>query len=238
MSRISEFLILITQGRDTTWSQMSPSDKKRLSFLFNGTGILSIPTDAFASYFPQNKLHALLEIKLENALAVAYHNSKLNFKRTVFEMVYSHSVTLLESFISDSLIALATSHTKLLHGVATYYDEANRNSKLSLTEICNLPNGIKGRIIHTLQNDTFHNPDTILNIFYKTLGDFGKGIDTSRLRPIISRRHDIIHRNGSSTTGENLILELDMLEADIKAIREFAVDLRNRMDSAIINLTQ
>lgn len=235
MSRMVDYMISYASGRDDVWAQMSSPQKIRWGFLFNGFGVNAIPTLEFDKYYPQCKLYALLDIQIDHAMMVANYNKETRLKRTVFGMVYSHAVTLMESFIGDSLIALVAFHPHIVQGLAAHYDEINKNGKMTLTQIIALPDGVKGQIINFLQNDTFHNPDTIMKIFHRALGNFGKGIDTTQLRPIIMRRHDIIHRNGTSPSGEKFILELDALEADIETIRNFAADLLNRMNTAIIN---
>jgi hypothetical protein len=236
MSRMVDYMISLANGRDEVWEEMSETQRERWHFIFDGLGINETPTVEFDKNFPHCKLYTLLDLQVDQAMMVAHYNKETRLKRTVFGMVYSHAVTLLESFIGDSLIALANQHPQVLQGLAAYYDEINKSGKMTLTEIISLPNGIKGKIIYLLQNDTFHNPDTIIKIFHKAIGDFGKGINTTKLRPIISRRHDIIHRNGMTTSGEKLTLELEMVDTDIKIIREFSADLLSRMNSAIIHM--
>ena len=234
MSRMVDYMISLANGRDDVWDKMSDSQRERWAFLFGDFATDTAPTIEFDEHFPQCKLYTLLEIQTNQAMMVAHHNKETRLKRTVYAMVYSHSVTLLESFIGDSLIALVKCHPQILQGLATHYDEV-KNTKMTFAQIINLPDGIKGKIISLLQNDTFHNLGTIDNIFQKAFGVFGKGIDTNSLGPIISRRHDIVHRNGMSPTGERLMLELDFLETDIKTIMKFAGDLLNRMNSAVTN---
>lgn len=236
MSRIVDYMISLASRRDDVWDKMSDIQREKWAFLFDYFNTDTAPTVEFDNHFSQCKLYTLLDIQIDQAMMVAHHNKETRLKRTVYGMVCSHSVTLLQSFIGDSLIVLAKCHSQILQGLATRYDEVNKHTKMTLSEIIKFPNGAKGKIITLLQNDTFHNPDTIIKIFHEAIGEFGKGIDTTQLRPIISRRHDIIHRNGMSPTGEKIVLELEMLEADIKTIREFAGDLLNRMNSAIANI--
>lgn len=236
MSRTVDYMIALANGRDDVWNKMSETQREKWAFLFDDFDTDEPPTVDFDNHFPQCKLYALLDIQIDQAMMVAHHNKETRLKRSVYGMVYSHSVTLLESFIGDSLIALAKCHSQVLQGLAKYYDEGNKYTRMTLSELITYPNGAKDKIIALLQNDTFHNPNTIMNMFQKSIGEYGKNIDTTQLRPIISRRHDIVHRNGVSLTGERLMLELEILEADIKVIREFAGDLLSRMNSAVINI--
>lgn len=236
MSRMADYMISLANGRDEVWDSMSVTQKQRWMFLFADYGVVCEPSAEFGDHFPQCKLYSLLNIQLDQAVMVARYNKDTRLKRTVYGMVYSHAVTLLETFIGDSLIALAGFHSTVLLGVAQYYDEINKNGKMTISEVMALPNGIKGKVISLLQNDTFHNPDTIVKMFHKAFGEYGKGIDTSQVRPIIARRHDIIHRNGVSSSGERLTLELEMLEEDIKVIRGFSADLLAKINSAISHL--
>ncbi len=94
--------------------------------------------------------------------------------------------------------------------------------------------GLKGLVIEGLSKDVFHNLKTVKNVFGLMFDDAGKGIDIGPLEVVIERRHDIVHRNGTSVTGETFMVEFDMLKRDVMLIIDFANDLKKRMTSSVL----
>ncbi len=233
MSRMKEYFFLLCQERDKALGKLPDALIETWPELFQGYGRLKPPSEVFDERFPHCSLYALFKMQLQEILQVAYFNKTHQFKRVVYGMAYSHAVTLLESFISQSLIALALKYDVLLPGLAVHYDR-KKKEKMSLKDVISLPDGIRGRLKQCLTEDVFHNPDTIRSIFEDMFGEEGKGVAIGSLKPIISRRHDIVHRNGSATNGDVLHVGLDVLEADNKLINEFALDLKDRMTNAIV----
>jgi hypothetical protein len=235
MSRMKDYLFLLCRERDNVLDRLSDERMADRPEIFNGVGQQTPPSEEFDESFPQCGLYVLFTVQLQNVMEVAHFNNTHDFKRIVYSMVYSHAVTLLESFISQSLTALAERYDELLIGLASHYD-AKKREKMTLMDVVVHPGGIKGKIKKNLSDDLFHNPETIRTIFFDMFGEDGKGVDIGKLAPIIKRRHDIVHRNGTSVNGSVLRIELDMLNSDIKHIQELALDLNERITNAVLKL--
>ncbi|MBC3373199.1 hypothetical protein HU762_04515 [Pseudomonas sp. SWRI92] len=234
MSRIKDHLIGLCNERDEALCALGGLVFDNSSPLFYGHGTLIPPSLEFDQSFPHCGYYALLLTQLENIMDVARLNSEHNFKRVVYSMAYSHSITLFESYISQSLVALTTQYSNFSIRITQQYDPSGTIKKDGWRKVLESEGGLKGLVIEGLSKDVFHNLKTVKNVFGLMFDEAGRGIDIGPLEAVIERRHDIVHRNGTSVTGETLMVEFDMLERDVMLIRKFANDLKERMTSAVL----
>lgn len=237
MSGMKEYLMDLCEERDKVLSTIGDGECDSYSELFFGYGSLTPPSAEFAKYFPHCGDYILLIIQLDNVMTVARHNGDHNFKRIVWSMAYSHAVTLLEAFISQSLVALAKQYNIFVTRITQHYDPITTIKKEGWRKVLESPGGIPGLVIDGLANDVFHNLKTVKNLFGLMFDDAGKGIDISPLEPVINRRHDIVHRNGASMTGEIVNIEFSQLDQDVALIKAFANDLKERMTAGVVAAT-
>lgn len=234
MSRMKDYLILLCNERDEALSAIVDIESDNSSALFDGYGSLIPPSLEFDRCFPHCGYYALLLVQADNIMEVARLNSDHNFKRVVYGMAYSHAVTLLESYISQSLVALAMQYSCYVRRITQHYDPIGTIKKDGWKKVLESEGGISSLVVESLSMDVFHNLKTVKNIFGLMFEEVGKGIDIGPLETIIERRHDIVHRNGTSMTGETLVVQYDTLETDVMLIKKFANDLKERMTSSVI----
>lgn len=234
MSGMKDYLMALCEERDKVLSSIGDGECYSHEALFFGQGSLAPPSAEFGQHFPHCGDYTLLLIQLDNVMTVARHNGDHNFKRIVWNMAYSHSVTLLESFISQSLVALAKQYNIFVTRITQHYDPITIIKKEGWRKVLESPDGIPGLVIDGLANDVFHNLKTVKNLFGLMFDDIGKGIHIGPLEPVINRRHDIVHRNGTSMTGEIVQIEFAQLEHDVALIQTFANDLKERMTAAVV----
>ncbi|NWA45790.1 hypothetical protein HX889_49885 [Pseudomonas reactans] len=234
MSRMKDYLIILCNERDEALSSIADIENYSSRALFDGYGSLTPPSLEFDQCFPHCGYYALLLTQTDNIMEVARLNNDHNFKRVVYGMAYSHTVTLLESYISQSLVALARQHSCYVTRITQHYDPISTIKKDGWRKVLESEGGIKGLVVESLSKDVFHNLKTVKNVFGLMFEEVGKGIDIGPLENIIERRHDIVHRNGTSMTGETLTVQYDMLERDVILIKKFANVLKERMTSSVI----
>ena len=230
MSRMGEFLISVCDERDEILTLI----EERLGLfpeLFYGYGANIAPSDEFNSCYPHAQGYALLLIELNNALEIAHANTGRRHKDLACAMAYSHAVTLLEAFVAESLTKLAPRHKSFIVGLAKYYDASVQ--KMTLSQVWSLSDGVEGKIIDLMRNDVFHNPEKIKKMFSLVFEENKDELIITDVLPIIERRHDIVHRNSISLSGESIRIELWMLERDVKIIRQFAEELKHRMTRGV-----
>ena len=236
MSGMKDYLMALCEERDKALSSIGDGECDTHRALFSGFGSLTPPSTEFGQHFPHCGDYTLLLIQLDNVMTVARHNGDHNFKRIVWSMAYSHAVTLLESFISQSLVALAKQYSIFVTRIAQHYDPIATIKKEGWKKILESPDGIPGFVIDGLANDVFHNLKTVKNLFGLMFEDIGRGIDIGPVEPVINRRHDIVHRNGTSMTGEIVQIEFDQLDHAVALIKTFANDLKERMTAGVVSV--
>jgi hypothetical protein len=234
MSRMKDHLILLCNERDEVLDAIDDMECIDSYAVFDGYGTLTPPSLEFDQCFPHCGYYALLLTQIENIMEVARLNSGHNFRRVVYGMAYSHSVTLLESYVSQSLVALASRYNSFVTRITQHYDPSAIIKKDGWRKVLESEGGLKGLVIEGLSKDVFHNLKTVKNVFGLMFEDVGKGIDIGPLESVIERRHDIVHRNGTSMTGETLMVQFEMLESDVALIKKFANNLKERMTSSIL----
>ncbi|NBF08981.1 hypothetical protein [Pseudomonas sp. Fl4BN1] len=230
MSRMGEFLLSVCQERDEVLVLI----EERIDIdheIFFGYGSNAPPSEEFDACYPHAKGYALLLVGLNNAMEVAYANVNQRHRRLAYAMAYSHSVTLLEVFLAESLISLVRRHSSFIDGLAKYYD--GFVPKMTLSQALSLSNYAEGKIIELLRNDVFHNPEKIKKIFSSMFNEREGELNISDILPIIEQRHDIVHRNGVNLSGESVIIELEILEVAVKEITQFAGELKRRMTHGV-----
>lgn len=234
MSRMKDYLIILCNERDEALNAITDIEGYNSPVLFAGYGSLTPPSLEFDQCFPHCGYYALLLVQTDNIMEVARLNSDHNFKRVVYGMAYTHAVTLLESYISQSLVALAMQYGCYVKRITQHYDPIGTIKKDGWRKVLESEGGIKGLVVESLSRDVFHNLKTVKNVFGLMFEEVGKGVDIGPLETIVEKRHDIVHRNGTSMTGETLIVQYDMLESDVMLIKKFANDLKERMTSSVI----
>ncbi|MEC4238528.1 hypothetical protein [Pseudomonas sp. DSV-1] len=232
MSRMGEFLLSVCDERDEILVLIE--ERKDIDpRIFCGYGSNTAPSEEFNSFYPHAYGYALFLVELNNALEVAYANTGRRHKRLACAMAYSHAVTLLEAFIAESLISLVQRHKSFIGGLAKYYDASV--PKMTLSQAWSLSNGVEGRLTELLRSDVFHNPEKIKKIFSAMFEGGENELSVANMLPIIERRHDIVHRNSVSLFGETIVVDLQMLECDLKEIKQFAGELKRRMTRGVNN---
>lgn len=136
-------------------------------------------------------------------LEVILHDAeRFGCSSTICKMVYVHSVTLLESFLSDTLKSLIVKEPQYFKNAIKNINEI-KNEKFSLVEIDSLNGCTTSLLLKKLSGIMYHNIPKMQVIYSKVL-DKRLNIDISRVVEIVNIRHDIVHRNGTNTEGETV----------------------------------
>jgi len=152
----------------------------------------------------------------------------IQHEQTIYKMIYAHSVTLLESFLSDTVKSLIIRKTE-------YFENAIRNvedlkkSKFNLSEISTQTNGAVGLAVKTLSTILYHNIPKVSQILNSIVG-CKLSLEIDRMGYITSVRHDIVHRNGRTTEGALIDIDKDTVKQAITDIEEFVDKLQIKLN--------
>ncbi|KJY99081.1 hypothetical protein [Pseudoalteromonas ruthenica] len=160
------------------------------------------------------------------------HSTKMAFmlhSNIVVKMSYAYAVTLLESFLGDTLKALITEREDFLHNAIRNVEEVSK-AKYSLAELAETDLNICNLAVKHATEILFHNIPKVKKVYEQVLG-VKLQLDISKVSKITALRHDIVHRNGYSKDNEPINLNAQDLYQAIEDIREFTSSLQKQINA-------
>lgn len=153
------------------------------------------------------------------------------FKDTIIKMTYAHSVTLLESYLSDTLKLLIVKHPKLLENAISNVDGLKK-ARFSLTQINKSPNGIVSLVLGELSDYLYHNIPKVINIYSAVLG-CKLNLDISEIDTVTKVRYDIVHRDAKTKDGNFIELNEFVALKAVTDIEVFVHALQEQIDGTV-----
>ncbi|EJG1697235.1 hypothetical protein CDB74_RS17470 [Vibrio parahaemolyticus] len=170
-----------------------------------------------------DKLKVMVANNFSNRPQMAY----MLHKNQVVKMSYAYAVTLLESFLGDTLKALIAQDEQYLKNALC---KLNVLRNVKLTELAKTDLDVKSLVLRYVGGVLYHNIPNVLEMYEQVL-DVKLDIDKSKVVQITMLRHDIVHRNGKSIEGKSISLnDRDFVYA-IDDIKEFAGALQSAINN-------
>lgn len=154
----------------------------------------------------------------------------IQHEQTFLKMIYAHSVTLLESFLSDTVKSLIITNNEYFENAIRKVDDLKK-SKFNLSEISSQTDGAVGLAVKTLSTVLYHNIPKVSQILDAIL-DCKLSLEIDKVGYITSVRHDIVHRNGKTTEGDLIEIDVDITKQAIAEIEEFVENLQLKINEA------
>lgn len=156
-----------------------------------------------------NNIKRLLSIELNGEL-----------QQNMYKMLFVNVITALETFLSDAFIGTVLKDKELLRKlVSSNPDFAER--KFTLNQIFDRYETIEKEVKTYLVDLIWHNLAKVRQMFKSTLCiDFPK--DMSAIFQGIIKRHDIVHRNGRTKSGDIVTVSRDELIKLMNDVNKFA----------------
>jgi len=161
-----------------------------------------------------NNLKKLLKINLSPKLA-----------QYMYKMLFVNVITILETFLSDAFISTVLRDEQLLKDfVRSNQDFANR--KFPLNEIFDRVDNIEKDVKTYLLELNWHNLAKVEKVYNSVLDiDFPKNMKF--FYKAIAKRHDIVHRNGKTKGGSDVLITRDELIELMDEVHTFAEGIDN-----------
>ena len=167
-------------------------------------------------------IYAYVSAELKTLQEILESDKNLLHEKAYYKMIYVHSVTLMESYLSETLKSLIVSDNTCLVNAVKGVEEL-KQTKPSLDEILQDDDIVIRKVLEWLPTVLFHNLAKVLKI-YSIVLDTDIVIDMSILGKITSVRHDIVHRNGKDFEGKPVFLSQNVCRNSISEINTF-IDL-------------
>lgn len=138
------------------------------------------------------------------------------------KMSYAYAVTLLESFLGDTLKTIISENDIFLNNAISKF-KVLKNVKLSELSDTNLD--VNSLVIKKVSEVLFHNIPNVIEMFEQIL-NINLDIDISKIVKLTKLRHDIAHRNGRTIDGENIHVSAEAFLVAINDIKQFSGELQ------------
>ena len=141
-------------------------------------------------------------------------------------MLYVYLITLLETYLGDTLKKSVLSNPKYKRSFIEGYKDF-QNEKLALCNVFVAMENIDKTITKTLNEIIYHNLPKVKGIYKVTLCvDLG---DISSLSQAVSIRHDIVHRNCKRLDGTSFEITLTQLTQLLVEVETFISNVEKQV---------
>jgi len=172
-----------------------------------------------------SSMHKLFVSELD-ALKIMADSNFNNRKKMAFilhtnivvKMSYAYAVTLLESFLGDTLKSLISQDDHFLKNALRKF-KVLKNVKL--TDLAETDLDVKSLVLKSVSDVLYHNIPHVVEMYEQVLGT-KLDIDISKIVKVTKLRHDIVHRNGKTIDGNMISLNAQDFTQAIDDIKEFA----------------
>jgi hypothetical protein len=138
-----------------------------------------------------------------------------------YRLLYVNVITAMETYLSDAFINTVMNNDRLLRRLIEATPEFQKE-KIPMSDIFRTMEGIKGEAQQYLAKIVWHRLDKVKELYSHTL-EVKFPQDMKKLFSAVTLRHDIVHRNGKTNDGKDLlIISSDVIEI-IKTVEDFVL---------------
>ncbi len=142
--------------------------------------------------------------------------------KTLRRQIFIGVIASMETYLSDAFINTTLRHEKFIKKfVETFHDFRDRPIKLN--DLFSYHEKIESICKTAMLEIIYHNLPKIKGMYKDTLNiDLG---DISAAYKAVLTRHDLVHRNGKTKDGNELVIDKDMIEKLFSDIEKFISDI-------------
>jgi hypothetical protein len=155
-----------------------------------------------------------------------------NLKETFCKMIFVHAITLMETYLGDTIISAIKEKESFLERAIQNCQEL-KDKKLSLHQIFKNSDIVQNTVFNEISKVIFHNLSKVIQI-YKAIFDITLPHPEALLK-LIATRHDIVHRNGKNKAGEKININKERVIELFKEIESFISDVDSKVQEKLQN---
>ena len=175
-------------------------------------------------------LHRSFQFQIHNLRDLTGLQVAISHEETFYKMSYAHAVTLMESFLADSVRTLILSDDKYFKNAIIQVEDL-KDIKYSLKDIAKQQDGARGFVIKLLSGMMYHNIPKVREIL-KSILDQPISVNISDVCRITNLRHDIVHRDGKTTDGSLIKVDKEIALEAIKSVETFVEKVASEISLA------
>ena len=160
-------------------------------------------------------------------------NSKnLIHKNSLHKMLYAHTITIMETYLSDTLIQKILSSKEIKRKFIENYTDYD-TKKICFKDILSELEKLEKTIKTDLQELIYHNLGKIKPIYKAILDiEFGKD-ETSKIKQCVNKRHHIVHRNGKDKEDNPIQINIKDVEDVLEKVYNFISNIEKQISPSI-----
>lgn len=148
-------------------------------------------------------------------------------QNTLYKILYANVITSLESYLSESFIINVFESNEALENFLKH-NKHLKNEKYTLIQILQKEDLIEQAVKKFLATILWHDIPKIKS-FYKFTFNITFGDNLEFICKAVNNRHDIIHRNGKSTEGEELNISKDDVQELTLNVKELVEHIETQI---------
>ncbi|EGR3107863.1 hypothetical protein DNG97_04525 [Vibrio parahaemolyticus] len=180
-----------------------------------------------------SNIHNIFVSELD-ALRIMFDSNVNNPQKMAFilhtniavKMSYAYAVTLLESYLGDTLRALISQDEQFLKNALRKFKVLK---SVKLTDVVETDLDVKSLVLRYVSDVLYHNIPNVVEMYEQVLG-VKLEIDISKVVKITKLRHDIVHRNGRNVDGSTISVGAQDFTQAISDIKEFTGALQRAIN--------
>ncbi|MFV8345008.1 hypothetical protein [Flavobacterium sp. ZB4P13] len=133
----------------------------------------------------------------------------------------------METFLSEVFINLTMNNPDNFQRFVENHPEFKKR-KFELREIFNQQDRIKQTVMEVMLDTIYHNLPSVKNMFISTFKINFPNI--GEVYEYVMMRHDLVHRNGKTKDGKNVVTDEDAIENMIRCISEFIIEISKELN--------
>lgn len=160
----------------------------------------------FSAILSNTEFHQTFIKSIENITTLLAIKIDGQATQSLYKLLYSNVITALETYLSDAFInTVMTNHTLIRKFVESTPDF--KKQKFDLSEIFEKFYSLNAEVKSYLLAQVWHNLSKVMPMYKDTLEiNFPENLEY--VFKAINTRHDIVHRNGKSKSGEEIIITI------------------------------
>lgn len=177
--------------------------------------------DEYSWYHDQDYSNALISFQqsINDIESILRSNINPTVVDTIYKMSYVHMVTVLETYLADTLKFLVFKNDQYLANAVKNLKEIKDRSLKPIDVF--LDKKIVEKIVtEQLSKYLYHDVVKVLEI-YKHCLDFKNTYELKEVIHATAVRHDLVHRNGKRKDGTSVQLDLNQLKSSLASIKNF-----------------
>jgi len=154
-------------------------------------------------------------------------------KNCFYRLLYANVITTMETYLSDAFIHSVMPDAKLMRSFIESTPEF-KAEKIPLANVYKAADEIKPRAKKYLADFLWHNLSRIKPMYKSVLGiEFDT--ELGQINRAILKRHDIVHRNGKTKSGEEILITKEDVKVLISLVEAFIKEVDEKLSKLISN---